>query len=114
MPQVSIAAVNEDIKSYIDQRDTLVEQKIKLWILSSVIAQIATLAVLLGPMIFYLGGIYQNANRSIELLNSQTQYTSSMALRIQGIEDRQREVRAWAKTKGFVPFTIDVPIVPIK
>lgn len=103
-------AMNEDIKNYIDQRDTVVEQKIKLWILSSVVAQI----VALMPIIFFLGGIYQNANRSLEILNSQTEIASRMATRIQDIEERQREARAWMKSKGFIPFTADVPVSPIK
>lgn len=106
-------AMNDDIKSYIDQRDTVVEQKIKLWILSSVIAQVMAML----PIIFFLGGIYQNANASLDLLKNQKLASDTAILRIQGLEDRQREVRAWAKTKGFIPFTPDVPppiIIPIK
>lgn len=105
MPTVSRAAMNEDIKSYIDQRDTVVEQKIKLWIMSSLIAQVMALA----PIIFFLGGIYQNANTSLELLKSQKIASDDITKRVQLIEDRDREVRAWAKTKGFMPFTPDVP-----
>ena len=97
--------MNEDIKSYIDQRDTVVEQKIKLWIMSSLIAQVMALA----PIIFFLGGIYQNANSSLDLLKAQTVVSSDIMLRVRAIEERDREVRAWAKTKGFIPFTPDIP-----
>lgn len=99
------ASMNEDIKNYIDQRDTVVEQKIKLWILSSVIAQVIAMI----PIIFFLGGIYQNANASLALLKEQKIASDAAGLRIQQLEDRQREVRAWAKTKGFIPFTPDIP-----
>lgn len=102
---VSRAQMNEDIKSYIDQRDTVVEQKIKLWIMSSLIAQVMALA----PIIFFLGGIYQNANTSLELLKSQKLVSDDTAIRVRAIEERDREVRAWAKTKGFIPFTPDIP-----
>lgn len=98
--------MNEDIKSYIDQRDTVVEQKIKLWIMSSLVAQVVALA----PIIFFLGGIYQNANASFELLKSQKIASDVMTVRLQAMEDRQREMRAWAKTKGFIPFTPDIPV----
>jgi hypothetical protein len=96
--------MNDDIKSYIDQRDTVTEQKIKLWIMSSLIAQVMALA----PIIFFLGGIYQNANTSLELLKSQKIASDAAIVRIQALEDRQREMRAWAKTKGFIPFTPDI------
>lgn len=102
---VSRAAMNEDIKNYIDQRDTVTEQKIKLWILSSVIAQVMAML----PIIFFLGGIYQNANQSLDLLKSQKIVSDAAIVRITAIEDRQREMRAWAKTKGFMPFTPEIP-----
>lgn len=105
MPQITRASMNEDIKNYIDQRDTVVEQRIKLWILSSVIAQVLTLS----PIIFFLGGIYQNANASLALLGSQKIISDDLARRVTLLEDRQRESRAWAKTKGFIPFTPDAP-----
>jgi hypothetical protein len=112
MPTASNAAMNQDLKEYIDQRDTVVEQKIKLWILTSVLAQVLTLVATLAPIIFYLGGIYQNANRSIELLNAQSQFASDASRRLAGIEEQQREARAWMKSKGFVPFTPDTPGTP--
>lgn len=105
MPPTTRAAMNEDIKNYIDQRDTVVEQKIKLWIMSSLIAQVMALA----PIIFFLGGIYQNANTSLELLKSQKIASDDITRRVELIEARDREVRAWAKTKGFIPFTPDIP-----
>jgi len=98
--------MNEDIKTYIDQRDTVVEQKIKLWILSSLIAQIVTLL----PIIFFLGGIYQSANSSLELLKNQQVSADLVLRRLDMIEARQLEMRSWAKTKGFIPFTADVPL----
>lgn len=104
------AAMNEDIKQYIDQRDTVVEQKIKLWILSSVIAQVLTMI----PVVFFLGGIYQNVNASLVLLNGQAATVNVTIERIKAIEERQREMRAWARTKGFMPFTPDVPTTPLK
>lgn len=105
MPPITRQAMNEDIKNYIDQRDTVTEQKIKLWILSSVIAQVMAML----PVIFFLGGIYQNANASLGILQTQKTATDLAAVRIQALEDRQREMRAWAKTKGFIPFTPEIP-----
>lgn len=95
--------MNEDIKSYIDQRDTVVEQKIKLWIMSSVIAQV----VVFAPVIFLLGGIYTNANSSLAILKEQQAATLISNNRIDAIEARERELRSWARTKGFIPFTPD-------
>lgn len=106
MPSPTRAAMNEDIKTYIDQRDTVVEQKIKLWILSSVIVQVVALV----PIIFFLGGIWQNANASLDLLKTQKIASDDTIRRVAGVEDRQREMRAWAKTKGFIPFTPDIPV----
>lgn len=103
MPPPTRQAMNEDIKQYIDQRDTVVEQKIKLWIMSSLIAQVMALA----PIIFFLGGIYQNANTSLDLLKLEKVSSDDISRRVTAIEDREREARAWAKTKGFIPFTPD-------
>lgn len=100
MPMTS-DEMNEDIKSYIDQRDTVVEQRIKLWILSSLIAQVFALA----PIIFFLGGIYQNANTSIEILKNQQVVLASRGQWMLSVDQQQLEIRAWAKTKGFIPFT---------
>lgn len=91
--------MNEDIKSYIDQRDTIVEQKIKLWIMSSVLAQIA----LLLPIIFLLGGIYQNLNASASVLAAQQADNSRQTAWMQEREATERELQQWAITKGFKP-----------
>lgn len=97
--------MQEDIKSYIDQRDTMVEQRIKLWIVTSLLTQIA----LLLPIIFFLGGIYNSANASIQLLNEQKALSDGSMRRLEQLEVRQRELRAWAVTQGFKPFTQDMP-----
>ncbi len=89
----------QSIKEYIDQRDSAVEQKIKLWIISSVLAQIITLC----PIIFFLGGIYQSANASFELMKS-TQV--EMEARGRWMQDRERwemAMESWAETNGFKP-----------
>lgn len=96
--------MNSDLKDYIDQRDTVVEQKIKLWIMSSVIAQVFVFL----PVIFLLGGIYSNANSSLEILKDQQKTTALANARLDALEARQREIRAWALTKGFIPFTPDI------
>jgi hypothetical protein len=54
----------ETLREYIDSRDSVVEQKIKLWIITSVLVNVVAIL----PVIFFLGGIYQNANASLELL----------------------------------------------
>lgn len=91
--------MQEDIKTYVDQRDTLTEQKIKLWLFSSVFSQV----VLLLPVIFFLGGLYQSAGKAIDAVASQAQVNQSVTERLYGLETRQMETRAWARTKGFVP-----------
>ncbi len=97
--------MQEDIKYYIDHRDTMVEQRIKLWILSSVIAQIVALL----PIIFFLGGIYQSANTSLSILKDQKALSDDSVRRLERLEVRQRELRAWAVTQGFKPFTAEMP-----
>lgn len=103
MPTIDerIHRMQTDIKDYIDQRDTVVEQKIKLWIMSSVLAQVFVFV----PVIFLLGGIYSNANSSLEILKQEQTQAIVTNNRLDAIEARQREFRSWAKTKGFIPFT---------
>ncbi len=89
----------QSIKEYIDQRDSAVEQKIKLWIISSVLAQMLTLC----PVIFFLGGIYQNANASLQMLSDQQK---ELAQRGRWMQDRERwemTMEAWAEAQGFKP-----------
>lgn len=92
-------AMNDDVKNYIDQRDTIVEQRIKLWIMSSVVVQILTLL----PVIFFLGGIYQNLNASLTMLSNQQKTMDSRAEWMRVRELREREIRQWAITRGFKP-----------
>lgn len=96
--------MNDDMKSYIDQRDTVVEQKIKLWIMSSVLAQVFVFI----PVIFLLGGIYSNANSSLAILKEEQATAVVVNNRLDAVEARQQELRAWAKTEGFRPFTPDI------
>lgn len=54
----------ESVKEYIDSRDSIVEQKIRLWIITSVLVNIVALV----PVIFLLGGLYQNGTAALDLL----------------------------------------------
>ena len=91
--------MNAEIKEYIDQRDTIVEQKIKLWIMSYVAVQILALL----PVIFFLGGIYQNLSASMTILSNQQKVMGSRAEWMRVREVREKELRQWAVTKGFKP-----------
>jgi len=89
--------MNEDIKSYIDQRDTVVEQNIKLWILSSAIVQLVALA----PIVFFMGGIYQSMDNSVEFAKVQAVQLTAIGRQVERTHLQHQELRKWAAGKGF-------------
>lgn len=94
-----MSVLADEIKTYIDDRDTAVEQRVKYWVIGAVLAQVVALL----PVIFFLGGIYQNANSSLELLKAQQR---ELAQRGSWMQDRERweyAVEIWARPKGFEP-----------
>lgn len=94
-----MSQIGEELKEYIDQRDSAVEQRIKLWIFTAILANVLTLV----PVIFFLGGIYADGRTAVKLLETQQ---SELAQRGIWMQDRERwelSVELWAEDKGFKP-----------
>lgn len=89
----------EELKEYIDQRDAAVEQRIKYWLISAVLAQVVALL----PVIFFLGGIYNNANASLEILEDQQAELRQRGVWMQDRERWEQAVQTWAESEGFQP-----------
>lgn len=91
--------IAQDIKDYIDTRDTAVEQRIKYWLISAVLAQVIALA----PVVFFLGGIYSNANASLKMLENQQVELSQRGVWMQDRERWEQAMQIWAEDQGFKP-----------
>lgn len=91
--------MNDDDKEFIRQLDLDVERRLKLWIISAVLAQVLTLM----PVIFLLGGIYSDGRAAVKMLEQQQ---SELAQRGRWMQDRERwemTMEAWAQSEGFKP-----------
>lgn len=80
MAQPSIAT---DIKQYIDERDAMVEERVKGWLIRAVLAQLVTML----PVIFFLGGIYAQNAAALDLLKAQQ---SELAQSGRWMDERER------------------------
>lgn len=91
--------ITDDLKEYIDQRDTAVEQRIKLWILGSILTQLLAMA----PIVFFLGGIYSDGRAAVELLQNQDEEIAAIRTAQRERERWQLSIEIWAKSKGYEP-----------
>lgn len=86
-----------ELKEYIDIRDKSVELRVKNWVIINVLIQV----VCLFPIIFFLGGIYQNASASIDLLKEQQKQLSENNSWRATREQWEYKIETWARSKGY-------------
>ena len=92
-------SITEELKDYINQRDNAVEQRIKIWVVGSVLANLIALV----PVIFFLGGIYADGRTAVKLLEEQQ---TELRQRGAWMQDRERwelAIEYWAQEQGFKP-----------
>lgn len=93
------AGYGEDIKEYINTRDALVEQRIKYWVLVSVLTQV--IAIL--PIIFFLGGIYQSSNNALQMIKDTRDQMVNQQVWMRERENWETSVEMWAQEHGYQP-----------
>ena len=97
--ETRLSIIVKDFKDYVDVRDQHVETRVKYWVVAATLAQIVALI----PIIFFLGGIYNNANASLDILKNQQ---AELVRRGNWMVDRQiweDRVEQWAVPKGLHP-----------
>jgi len=92
-----MSALSDELKDYINDRDKSVEQRVKFWVVGAALTNVLALL----PVIFFLGGIYQNANASLDLLKEQQKELAQRGLWMQDRERFELAVELWAEPKGF-------------
>ncbi len=88
-----------NLKDYIDNRDAATEQKIKLWVMGAVLAQIAVWI----PVVFFIGGIYQSVLASNEQVKVSQKELATYAVWMNDREKWEQAIEQWAEPKGFKP-----------
>ncbi len=95
-----MSAIAADIKDYIDERDSLVEERVKSWLTRAVLVQIVALL----PVIFFLGGIYQQNGAALKILEQQQ---AELTRRGNWMSERERWEQAveqqWPGRSAFNP-----------
>lgn len=95
-----MSTIAADIKDYIDERDGLVEERVKAWLVKAVLIQVVSFI----PVIFFLGGIYFQNNAALELLRNQQRVIET---RGKWMSDRERWEQAveqqWPGPRQFSP-----------
>ena len=94
-----VAELTEELKEYIDQRDTAVEHRIKLWVFGSILTQIIALL----PVIFFLGGIYSDGRSAVKMLEEQQNELRQRGTWMQDRERWEMTIEIWAKQNGYEP-----------
>ena len=80
---VELEELENRLNRHVETQDKLLESRLKLWIASAVIMQVVPLITIA----FFIGGIYQNMNSSIALIQQQQ---NELTARGKWMEDRQR------------------------
>lgn len=107
-----MTSIADEIKEFVRDRDSAVETRVKFWVVAAALSHVIALI----PIIFFLGGIYANANASLKLLNDARLQLSRNSAWMQEREKWEVAVEAWAKPQGFNPppyrLTPSAPPVP--
>lgn len=94
-----MGTLTDEIKEFIKERDSSVETRVKFWVVAAALSHVIALI----PIIFFLGGIYANANASLKLLNDARVQLSRNSAWMHEREKWEIAVEAWAKPQGFTP-----------
>lgn len=92
-------ALTNDDKEFIRQLDVDVERRLKLWIVSAVLAQVLTFL----PVIFFLGGIYTDGRAAVQMLRDQRAELEQRGAWMQDRERWEMSIEVWAERNGYEP-----------
>lgn len=98
---ISNEMLETNLKEHVQIQDKLVEGRLKLWIMTAILAQLAPLITIA----FFIGGIYTNMTLSSKLIAEQT---TAFKLAAKDDEERRRwelAVEIWAgkRKDPFIP-----------
>jgi hypothetical protein len=98
---ISNIELEASLKEHVQTQDKLVEGRLKLWIMTAIVAQLIPLVTIA----FFIGGIYENMSVSAKLLAAQT-----VAMDSAKADDEERRrwelaVEIWGRKQAdpFVP-----------
>ncbi len=89
---VALAELEEHLKQFVHDQDKLLESRLKLWIMSAVIMQVVPLVAIA----FFLGGIYQNLNSSMAVVQAQQTELVRQAKWMDKRERWEADIELWA------------------
>lgn len=84
--------LEEDLKIHAETQDALLEGRLKMWIMSAIVIQVIPLITIA----FFIGGIYQNLNASMALVQTQQQELAANARWMQERAQWELSVELWA------------------
>lgn len=79
------------LREHVAAQDKMLESRLKMWIMSAIILQIIPLVTIA----FFIGGIYQNLNSSITLIQSQQQQLAANSRWMQDRRQWELSVELW-------------------
>lgn len=79
------------LREHVNTQDALLESKLKMWILSAVVMQVVPLITIA----FFIGGIYQNLNTSIGVIQKQQAQLAANAQWMQERRQWELSVELW-------------------
>lgn len=79
------------IREHVAAQDKMLESRLKMWIMSAIVLQIIPLVTIA----FFIGGIYQNLNSSIALIQTQQQQLAANARWMQNRRQWELSVELW-------------------
>ncbi len=97
-----LSELEDHIKQFVHDQDKLLESRLKIWIMTAVIMQVVPLVAIA----FFLGGIWQNLNANILVIQSQQTQLEAQTKWNDHVERWQHDVGMWASTVN-PPLKID-------
>ena len=94
-----LEALKIDLHKQIDTKIDAAVTKMKFWVISAVLTQIAAML----PVIFFLGGIYSTNAAALDILEKQQSVLEQRGAWMNEREKWEQSVEGWAGPKGFVP-----------
>lgn len=79
------------LRAHVETQDTLLENRLKLWIMSAIVLQLIPLITIA----FFIGGIYQNLNSSVALVQKQQDQLVANARWMQERQQWELTVELW-------------------
>jgi len=83
--------LEQRLREHVERQDALLESRLKMWIMSAIVLQIIPLVTIA----FFIGGIYQNLNSSIALIQTQQQQLTANERWMQDRRQWELSVELW-------------------